>query len=111
MKTKLLSAVALSFAVCQAAAVPAIAEEAAVQEPATEFRTVERQAFTTDDLQRYGLSAEDADLAIAYQQDGYELKVLSHEEAEQYTAGITDHEWLLIGILVAVVVIAVSVAD
>jgi hypothetical protein len=84
---------------------PASAEEAAAQ-----FRAVERQTFTSEDLQRYGLGAEEADRAVAYQDRGYELKVLTPEEAEQYTAGITDNEWLLIGILVGVVVIAVSVS-
>jgi hypothetical protein len=36
--------------------------------------------------------------------------VMTPEEAAQYTAGMTDSEWLLVGILAAAIVIAVAVA-
>ncbi len=103
MKTCLAGAMALSFALTPLAALPTQAEE-----PVSQFRTVEPQTFTSEDLQRYGLSAEDAERAMALQEQGYEIMVLSPEEAEQYTAGITDTEWLLIGILILAVVIAVG---
>jgi hypothetical protein len=92
-------AAVLAAALSQAAVAPAFAEE-----PAPQFRSAERQTFTAEDLQRYGLSAEDAERAIAYQDQGYELKVMTREEAEQYTAGLTDNEALLVGILVVVVI-------
>jgi hypothetical protein len=106
MKSRILGAVALAFAFTQIAAPAAYAEQAAAQ-----FRSAAPQAFTADDLQRYGLSAEASDRAVALQEQGYEVRVLSHEEAQQYQAGITDNQWLLIGILAAVVVIAVAVSD
>jgi hypothetical protein len=45
------------------------------------------------------------------QAQGYEIRVLSAEEAQQYQAGITDNQWIWIGILVGVIVIAVAVSD
>lgn len=104
MKSAILVAAAL--ALTQIAAAPAFAEQAAA-----EFRTAAPQTFTSQDLQRYGLSAEASERAVGLQDQGYEVRVLSHEEAQQYQAGITDNQWLLIGILVGVVVIAVAVGD
>jgi hypothetical protein len=104
MKSRILGAVALAFAFSQVAVMPAYAEQA-------QFRTAAPQAFSQTDLQSYGLSADASARAAALQEQGYEIRVLSHEEAEQYQAGITDNQWLLIGILAAVVVIAVAVAD
>jgi hypothetical protein len=103
MKACLASALALSTVLATFAVAPAQAEE-----PATAFRAVAPHAFTSEDLQRYGLSAADADRAIALQEQGYELKVLTPEEAASYTAGMTDTELLLVAILIGVVVIAVG---
>lgn len=101
MKSRFIGAAALAFAM---AAVPAYAETA-------QFRSAAPQSFTSQELQSYGLDANATARAEALQNDGYEIRVLSREEAEQYQAGITDNQWLLIGIFAAVVVIAVAVAD
>lgn len=106
MKSRIVGAVALAFALAQLTAAPAYAEQAAAQ-----FRTAAPQAFTAQDLQSYGLSTEASERATALQAQGYEIRVLSHEEAAQYQAGITDNQWLLIGILAAVIVVAVAVSD
>ncbi|MEJ0058237.1 MAG: hypothetical protein WDM79_00955 [Terricaulis sp.] len=87
------------------AALPAYAE------PAAQFRTAAPQTFSSEDLQRYGLDAEASARAVALQEQGYEVKVLTTEEAQQYQAGITDNQWLLLGILAGVIVIAVAVSD
>ena len=99
MKSRILSAAALALALASA---PAYAQE---------FRTAAPQTFSSQELQQYGLSADATERAVALQEQGYEIRVLSAEEAAQYQAGITDNQWLLIGILAAVVVIAVAVAD
>ena len=81
---------------------------AMAQQQTEQFRAVEPQAFTTAELQQYGLSAGDAAQVAAYQDQGYEVVVMSPEEAQQYQAGITNTQWLLIGLLVVVVVVAIS---
>lgn len=101
MKSRFIGAAALAFALAVA---PAYAEQA-------QFRSAAPQSFTSQELQSYGLDANATARAEALQSQGYEIRVLSREEAEQYQAGITDNQWLLIGILAAVVVIAVAVAD
>jgi len=107
MKTRLAASVAAAFVLSQVAIVPfAYAEEAAAP-----FRSAAQQHFTADELQQYGLSGEAADRAEALQNEGYEIRVLSQEEADQYTAGISDNQWLLLGILAGVIVIAVAVTD
>jgi hypothetical protein len=104
MKARLASALALSLAFTQLVAMPAYAEQSTAQ-----FRTVAPQTFSAADLQAYGLSASQTDRATALQADGYRIMVLTPEEAKAYQAGITDNQWLLIGILAAVIVIAVAV--
>lgn len=101
----LVSAIALSFAFASVAAPAANAQEAAA------FRTAAPQAFSASELERYGLDAAAAQRAVDLQSQGYEIRVLTPEEAAQYQAGITDNQWLMIGILAAVIVIAVAVAD
>lgn len=101
MKSRFIGAAALAFAL---AATSAYAETA-------QFRSAAPQTFTSQELQSYGLDANASARAAQLQEQGYEIRVLSREEAEQYQAGITDNQWLLIGILAAVVVIAVAVAD
>lgn len=92
-------ATALAFAFALSTAAPAVAEE---------FRSAEPQAFSQQELQDYGLSSADAAQVAAYQADGYQVVVMSPEEAAQYQAGITTTQWLLIGLLVVVVVVAVT---
>jgi hypothetical protein len=101
MRSGLARAAALGLALAPFAVAPALADE-----PAAAFRSVERQTFTSEDLQRYGLSAEQADQVLSYQDQGYEVRIMTREEAKQLKAGFTDTEWLLIGVLVGVVVIA-----
>ncbi len=104
MKTIAAAAIAATFALGQLAAMPAYAEQ-----PAAQFRTAAPQTFTSQDLQQYGLDVAASDRAVALQQQGYEVKVLSKEEAAKYQAGVTDNQWLLLGILAGVIVIAVAV--
>jgi hypothetical protein len=96
-------ATALAFSL----AFTSMAPMAVAQEPA-QFRSAEAQAFTTEELQQYGLSAEDAAQVAAYQDQGYNVVVMTPEEAAQYQAGITGTQWLLIGLLVIVIAVAVS---
>jgi hypothetical protein len=102
MKFSVATALALSLALTSMAA-PAFA-----QEPATQFRSAEARTFSTDELQRYGLSADDAAQVAAYQDQGYTVQVISPEEAAQYEAGLTNTQWLLIGLVVIVVAVAVA---
>ncbi|MGE0046874.1 MAG: hypothetical protein AB7J28_05195 [Hyphomonadaceae bacterium] len=103
MKARFITAAAAAFALTQAVAVPAYATEG--------FRTAAPQTFTAQELQQYGLDAQATQRAVQLQQDGYQVMALSPEEAEQYTAGITDNQWILLGILAGVIIIAVAVAD
>ncbi|GAM97672.1 hypothetical protein U91I_01299 [alpha proteobacterium U9-1i] len=102
MINRFAAAVAVSFAL--ASVTPAFADDAA-------FRTAAPQSFTSSELQAYGLDADASQRAVALQDQGYEIRVLSEEEAAQYQAGITDNQWLLLGILAGVIVIAVAVGD
>jgi TolA-binding protein len=95
MKTRLLCAVAAGFAMSQVAA-PAYAET-------PQFRAVEAQSFSAEDMQMYGLSAEESARAAELQAQGYKIVALTPEEAEAYQAGITQTEWILIGIGVLII--------
>lgn len=101
MNKRIAAAVAVSFAL--ASVTPAFAEGS--------FRTAAPQNFSAQELQDYGLDADATQRAVDLQNQGYEIRVLSEEEAAQYQAGITDNQWLLLGILAGVIVIAVAVAD
>jgi hypothetical protein len=103
MKLRLASVLALSLAFTQVAAPAAFA-----QEPATQFRSVEARTFSAEELQRYGLSAEDAAQVRAYQEQGYSVQVMTPEEASQYTGGLSNNTWLIIGLVVVVVAVAVA---
>jgi hypothetical protein len=104
MKFYAATAFALSLAFTQAAAPAAFA-----QEPATQFRAVEAQTFSVDELQRYGLSSTDAAQVHAYQEAGYQVQVMTPEEAQQYHAGqFTQTQWIVIGLIVIVVLVAVA---
>jgi hypothetical protein len=70
----LAAALALSFAVAQVAAPAAYAETNA-------FRSVEAQTFSQAELQRYGLSADDASQVAAYQDAGYQVQVVSASDS------------------------------
>jgi len=96
------TAVAVSFALTSMAA-PAFAE--------TPYRTAEPQTFTAQELQQYGLDGATTNRAVDLQNQGYEIRMISEEEAAQYQAGITDNQWIWLGILAGVIVIAVVVAD
>lgn len=101
MKSRFVTALALSAALVAATVTPSFAQ----------FRTAEPQTFTATELQAYGLDAQASERAVALQDQGYEIRVLSQEEAQAYQAGITDNQWLLLGILAGVIVIAVVVSD
>ncbi|MGQ0534309.1 MAG: hypothetical protein ACT4OF_16695 [Caulobacteraceae bacterium] len=100
---RLATAVALCLAFSTMAAPAALA-----QQQAASFRTAEALAFSEQELQQYGLSAADAAQVAAYQDQGYSVVVMTPEEAAQYQAGITTTQWLLIGLVVIVVAVAVS---
>jgi hypothetical protein len=96
------TAVAVSFALSSIAA-PAFAE--------TPYRTAEAQAFTAQELQAYGLDAATTQRAVDLQNQGYEIRMISEDEAAQYQAGVTDNQWIWLGILAGVIIIAVAVSD
>ncbi|MBL8545091.1 MAG: hypothetical protein JNL81_01430 [Hyphomonadaceae bacterium] len=98
---RFVTAVALGLALSSFAPV-AMAQEQ------TQFRSAEARAFSTEELQQYGLSAEDSAQVAAYQEQGYNVVVMTPEEAAQYEAGMTTTHWLLIGLLVVVVVVAAT---
>jgi hypothetical protein len=100
MQARLISTLAAGLALSQFA-VPAYAEPA---EAPAQFRSVEAQAFSAEDLERYGLDAEAAARGVELQTQGYQLVALTPEEAEAYQAGaITQTEWILIGIGVLII--------
>lgn len=80
---------------------PAFAEPA---QRAAPFRSVEAQTFTTQDLQNFGLTEQEAAKGVDLQAKGYRLVALTQEEAKAYQAGaITQTEWILIGIGVLII--------
>lgn len=105
MKSILTSAAALMMVAAQAVAMPAYAAQP------TQFRTATAEKFSSTDLQRYGLNKAAADRGAELQKQGYEVRMVSKEDAEKYKAGITDNQWIMLGILAGVIVIAVAVAD
>lgn len=99
MLLRFLCAVTLSLALVQ---FPASAR--AQSEQAAPFRAIEPQDFTAADLERYGLTADEAARGIALQEQGYRIVALTPDEAEAYQAGaITQTEWILIGIGVLII--------
>jgi hypothetical protein len=99
MKSRFLSALAAAVALTVAA--PAYAETSGAQ---VEFRQAAPQSFSAEDLQRYGLSAEEAAHGVALQEQGYTVVALTPEEAEAYRAGaISTQEWILIGVGVLII--------
>ena len=108
MKARLIGALAIALAFGQVTASAAFADQAT---QASQFRSVAPQRFSAQDLQAYGLDAAAAQRAVDLQAHGYRVKVLTPAEAQKYQAGITDNQWLLLGILAGVIVIAVAVSD
>jgi hypothetical protein len=102
MRVRLATALALSLAFTQIAAMPAFAEQP------SHFRTAAPQTFSTEDLQRYGLSASDAATVHGYQDRGYQVVVMTPEQARQYQAGWSTNTWLIVGLVVIVVAVAVA---
>lgn len=100
MKSRIAIAAAAMLAASVAA--PAFAGEA-------QFRSAAPQSFTTQDLQNYGLSAKDANEVKSLQDKGYQVQVMTKEEAQKYRAGLTDSTWLILG-AAAVVIIIVAVS-
>jgi hypothetical protein len=99
----LASAIALSFALA------AITTPAAYAEQPAAFRTAAPQTFSSDELQRYGLSASDAAQVADLQAQGYQVQVMTPEEASQVTGGqFSSTQWLVIGLIVVLVVVAVA---
>jgi hypothetical protein len=99
MKSRIAVAAAIALGLAAAAA-PAFAADA-------QFRTAAPQAFSAQDLQNYGLSADKAQDVLALQDKGYKVQIMSREEAQKYRAGLTDSTWLVLG-AAAVVVIVVA---
>lgn len=102
MKLRLASVLALSLALTSFAAPAAFA-----QEPA-QFRAAAPQSFSAEDLQRYGLSQGDATQVQRLQQQGYGVRVLTPEETRQYTGGMSNRTWWIIGgvVIIAAIVVA-----
>ncbi|HYD72602.1 MAG TPA: hypothetical protein VEF55_05655 [Candidatus Binatia bacterium] len=99
MKARSICALAAALAMFQFA-IPAYAQTA---EPA-QFRTAAPETFTAEELQGYGLSAEETARAVALQEEGYRIVALTPEEAAAYEAGaISQTEWILIGIGVLII--------
>jgi hypothetical protein len=107
MKSHLVKSLALGLVLAGTSLAPA----AYAEQAAATFRSATPQTFTAADLEKYGLDKAAAARAEALQKQGYEVKVLSREEAAKYQAGITDNQWLLLGILAGVIIIAVAVVD
>jgi len=100
MKMRIAFAAAAMFAA--SAAAPAFAGE-------SHFRTAAPQSFTAQDLQNYGLGAHDAKAVKSLQDKGYQVQVMSKDEAQQYRAGMTNTTWFIIGAAaVVIVILAVS---
>lgn len=96
MKIRLIGALAAALALSQFSV-------AAYAEP-TEFREVQPQTFSADDLQRYGLDADATAHGEALQAQGYRILALTPEEAEAYRAGdLSQTTWILIGVGVLVI--------
>jgi hypothetical protein len=107
MKSGFVTALALGLALAGTSIAPA----AYAEQAAATFRQPAAQTFTAADLERYGLDKAAAQRGEQLQKEGYEVKVLSKEEAAKYQAGITDNQWIWLGILAGVIIIAVAVAD
>jgi len=106
MKAPFYLALAASLALSQIAISTASAESAA-----TPFRSAPAQTFSQADMQRYGLSSEQAARGAELQRQGYHVQVMTQEEAQRVYGGqISYNTWIIIGV-VALIVIAVAVSN
>jgi len=106
MKTPSYLALAAALALSQVAITTASAETAA-----THFRSAPAQTFSQADLQRYGLTAEQAARGVELQRQGYHVQIMTQEEAQRVHGGqMSMNTWLIIGV-VALIVIAVAVSN
>jgi len=104
MKPILVTALTAALALSQ------ISISTASAEP-THFRTVAAQAFSQQDLQRYGLSSADASQLAQLQAQGYHVEVMTPAEAHRIYGGQwSQGTWIAIGVI-ALIVIAVSVSN
>lgn len=102
---KSLAALAVAFAMTQGFVATASAEQTA------QFRAAAPQTFSAEDLQRYGLDADNAAQVAQLQAEGYQVQVMTAEEAEAtYGGQWSNNTWLMIG-AIALVVIAVATID
>lgn len=100
MRIRYIGALALTLAFSQVGVSAAYAEPGAAS---AQFRTVEPQSFSADELQAYGLTADEAARGEALQEQGYRILALTPEEAAAYRAGdYSQTTWILIGVGVLV---------
>ena len=100
MNIRLIGALAVGLAMSQFG-LSAYADP--VQAPA-QFRAVEAQTFSAEELQLYGLDAEAAAHAEVLQAQGYRILALTPAEADAYRAGdLSQGTWILIGVGILVV--------
>ena len=100
MKIRSICALACALAMTQFGGV-AYAQTA--QQAPEHFRTAAPQSFSAEELQAYGLTSAETERAMTLQAQGYHVVALTPEEAESYKAGITQTEWILIGIGVLII--------
>lgn len=105
MKLRVPTAIVASLALTQLA----VPVTSFAQEAPSPFRSVEAQTFSANDLQRYGLSDDEIATVQSYQDQGYQVQVMSPEEAAEYTAGMSTNNFLAIVGLVAIVIVVASV--
>ena len=99
-------ALAASLALSQVAISTASAETAS-----THFRSAPAQTFSQADMQRYGLTSEQAARGAELQRQGYHVQVMTQEEAQRVYGGqMSQNTWIIIGV-VALIVIAVAVSN
>ena len=97
-------ALAAALALSQVAVSTASAET-------TQFRSAPAQTFSQADLQRYGLTSEQAARGAELQRQGYHVQVMTQEEAQRVYGGqMSQNTWIIIGV-VALIVIAVAVSS
>lgn len=100
MKVRIIVALAAGLALSQFS-VPAYAKTA---DEIAQFREVEPQPFSAQELQRYGLDAHELAEAQALRAQGYQILALTTQEAEAYRAGaLSQTQWILIGVGVLVI--------
>jgi hypothetical protein len=101
----------LTIALATALALSQVTISTASAQQATHFRSAPAQSFSRQDLQRYGLSAADANQVAQLQAQGYHVQVMTPAEAHRVYGGQwSQGTWIAIGV-VALIVIAVAVSN